>query len=34
MTIDWDDKYIRATLGGAKIMKKFISKLNVALSRY
>jgi histidinol-phosphate aminotransferase len=31
MKIDNDDKYIRATLGSSKIMKKFISKLKLAL---
>ena len=34
MVIDNDDRYIRATLGSSKIMKKFISKLKVALNRY
>ena len=31
MKIDNDDKYIRATLGSSKIMKKFTSKLKLAL---
>ena len=31
MTIDNDDRYIRATLGSSKIMKKFIDKLKIAL---
>ena len=31
MLIDNNNKYIRATLGGSKIMKKFISKLDKAL---
>tara|TARA_B100000029_G_C17605918_1_gene967380 strand:- start:5244 stop:6317 length:1074 start_codon:yes stop_codon:yes gene_type:complete len=31
MKIDNDDKFIRATLGSSKIMKKFISKLRFAL---
>ena len=31
MTIDNDDRYIRATLGSSKIMKKFIGKLKIAL---
>ncbi len=34
MVIDSDNRYIRATLGSSKIMKKFISKLKVALNRY
>ena len=32
MTIDNDDTFIRATLGSSKIMKKFISKLKLALT--
>ena len=31
MFIDNNNKYIRATLGGSKVMKKFISKLDKAL---
>ena len=31
MQIDNDDRYIRATLGSSKIMKKFVNKLNTAL---
>ena len=31
MVIDNDDRYIRATIGGTKIMKKFIDKLRLAL---
>ena len=31
MTIDNNDKFIRATLGSSKIMRKFISKLRFAL---
>ena len=34
MVIDNDNRFIRATLGSSKIMKKFISKLKVALNRY
>ena len=32
MVIDNDDRYIRATIGGTKIMKKFINKLKLALN--
>ena len=32
MTIDNDNRFIRATLGSSKIMKKFISKLRLALN--
>ena len=31
MIIDNDDRYIRATIGGTKIMEKFITKLKLAL---
>ena len=34
MTIDNDDRYIRATLGSSKIMKKFNKKLKIALERF
>ena len=33
MVIDNDDRYIRATIGGTKIMKKFITKLKLALNQ-
>ena len=33
MIIDNDDRYIRATIGGTKIMKKFITKLKLALNQ-
>ena len=33
MIIDNDDRYIRATIGGTKIMKKFIIKLKLALNQ-
>jgi len=33
MTIDGDDSYIRATLGGLKIMKKFTKKFNFILNK-
>ncbi len=34
MTIDNDNRYIRATLGSKKIMKKFISKLNISFQKF
>ncbi len=34
MTIDNDDRYIRATLGSSKIMIKFNKKLKIALERF
>ena len=33
MVIENDDRYIRATIGGTKIMKKFINKLKLALNQ-
>ncbi len=33
MVIDNDDSYIRATIGGTKIMKRFINKLKLALNQ-